>query len=104
MPRTKIQSLVYQGEPLIDIRGHWEPSALDDLIRAFQAGMEKVAARLFLRIPDLDYLDSAAMGVIMLHMREMSQRQAKLVLLQPSLAIRHALRTVSLEGLLEIQE
>jgi len=104
MAKTKIKSSELEGEPLIEIRGHWEHGALDDLIRAFRKGVSKVRERTLLRTFDLDYLDSAAMGVIMLNVREMAGRHAKLVLLQPSQALRNALRAVKLDGMMEIKE
>ncbi len=104
MAQAQIKSLQHEGEPMIEIRGHWDQSALDGLIKAFQKSMGKVGGKLFLRMSELDYMDSAAMGVIMFNMRELARRNAKLVLLQPSPEMRDILRTASLDRILEIRD
>jgi anti-anti-sigma factor len=77
---------------------------LDSLIKAFQKNIGKVNGRLFLRMSQLDYMDSAALGVIMFNMRELAKRNAKLVLLQPSVEMMDILRTASLDRILEIRD
>lgn len=103
MAQTSIKIQQHEGEPCIDMRGQWDQGTLDALIRAFQKVLGKVDARLFLRLAELDYLDSAGLGVIMFNMNELAKRQAKLVLLEPSPEMRQILRTTSLDKVLEIR-
>ncbi len=104
MAQTQIKALQYEGEPLIEIKGHWDQGALDALIKAFKKCLGNVKQRLFLKMSDLDYMDSAALGVIMFNMRELAKRDNKLVLIQPSPEMMDILRTASLDRILEIRE
>jgi len=104
MSQVQIKILQHEGDPMIEIKGHWDQSALDGLIKAFQKCMGKLKSQLFLRMTDLDYMDSAAMGVIMFNMRELAKRDAKLVLVKPSAEMRDILHTASLDRILEIRE
>ncbi len=99
----QIKTLTHEGEPCIELRGHWERNALDALIKAFQKTLGKCRERLFLRMSDLDYMDSAALGVIMFNMRELAKHNCKLVLLEPSEEMRDILHTASLDRVLEIR-
>lgn len=103
MSHSNIKITQHEDEPCIEIKGLWDQSALDGLIKIFQKALTKVHARLYLRLSDLDYLDSAALGVIMFNMNELSKRNAKLVLLQPSEEMRLILKTTSLDKVLEIR-
>lgn len=103
MSQVQIKIQQFNGEPLIDVRGQWGSSALGQLIKAFQKCVEKTKDALFLRMTELDYLDSAALGVIMFHMNELSKRKARLVLLAPSPEMLDILRTASLDKVLEIR-
>jgi anti-anti-sigma factor len=103
MAQTTIKSSQHEGQPCIEIRGQWEQNTLDSLIRTFQKSMAKVESVLFLRLTDLDYLDSAALGVIMFHMNELAKRSARLILIDPSPEMRQILRTTSLDKVLEIR-
>ena len=103
MSQTQIKSLQMEGDPLIEVRGKWDQSSLDALIKAFQKNLAKVTSRLFLRLSELDYMDSAALGVIMFNMRELAKKNAKLVLLNPSSDMMDILRTASLDRILEIR-
>jgi anti-anti-sigma factor len=58
---------------------------------------------MYLRLAELDYLDSAGLGVIMFNMNELAKKEAKLVLLNPSDEMRQILRTTSLDKVLEIR-
>jgi anti-anti-sigma factor len=104
MLRTKIKIGRHQNEPLIEILGHWQQSTLDLLFRAFQKCVSKAQNHLFLRASELDYLDSAGIGLILINARELGTRNIKLVLLQPSEEIRKALQIIHLDGILEIQD
>jgi anti-sigma B factor antagonist len=73
------------------------------LIKAFQKYVPKVQSRMFLKLAELDYLDSAGLGVIMFNMNELAKRNAKLILLSPSEEMRQILRTTSLDKVLEIR-
>jgi anti-sigma B factor antagonist len=103
MAQSSIKVSTYEGEPCIEIRGEWDQPSLDSLIKAFQKTVSKVEARLFLRLTELDYLDSAGLGVIMFNMNELAKRNAKLILLEPSEEMRQILRTTSLDKVLEIR-
>ncbi len=103
MAQANIKTTTYEGEPCIEIRGQWDQAGMEGLIKAFQKSVPKVESRLFLRLTELDYLDSAGLGVIMFNMNELSRRNAKLVLVQPSDEMRQILRTTSLDKVLEIR-
>jgi anti-anti-sigma factor len=103
MAQSNIKVGSYEGEPCIEIKGEWDQPSLDSLIKAFQKCIGKVEARLFLRLTELDYLDSAGLGVIMFNMNELAKRNAKLILLDPSAEMRQILRTTSLDKVLEIR-
>src|SRR6185295_17116363 len=103
MAQTSIKTLQHEGQPCIEVKGQWEQSSLDSLIKTFQKSLAKVDGVLFLKLTELDYLDSAALGVIMFHMNELAKRNAKLVLLDPSPEMRQILRTISLDRILEIR-
>lgn len=103
MSQIQIKTQTLDGEPMIDVRGQWESGALDVLIKAFQKSVGKARGTLFLRMAELDYLDSAALGVIMFHMNELSKRKARLVILEPSEEMRDILHTASLDKVLEIR-
>lgn len=103
MAQSSIKVLQHEDEPCIEIKGQWDQGTLDSLIKAFQKTVPKVNARLFLKLAELDYLDSAALGVIMFNMNELSKNNAKLVLLEPSAEMRQILRTTSLDRILEIR-
>lgn len=103
MSQSNIKVSSYEGEPCIEIKGEWDQAGLESLIKAFQKCIPKVESRLFLRLTELDYLDSAGLGVIMFNMNELAKRTAKLVLLSPSDEMRQILRTTSLDKVLEIR-
>jgi len=103
MSQIQIKTLQHEEEPLIDVRGQWVSSALDSLIKAFQKSVPKVKSMLFMRMAELDYLDSAALGVIMFNMNELSKRKARLIILEPSIEMRDILHTASLDKVLEIR-
>jgi anti-sigma B factor antagonist len=103
MAASNIKISSYEGEPCIEIKGEWDQPGLDSLIRAFQKTVAKAESRLFLRLTELDYLDSAGLGVIMFNMNELAKRNAKLILLDPSPEMRQILRTTSLDKVLEIR-
>ncbi len=103
MSQIQIKTQTLDGEPLIEVRGQWESSALDLLIKAFQKNVAKAHGLLFLRMTELDYMDSAALGVIMFHMNELSKRKARLVILEPSAEMLDILHTASLDKVLEIR-
>lgn len=103
MALSSIKFLQHEGEPCIEIKGQWDQDTLDTLIKSFQKSIPKVEKILYLRLTELDYLDSAALGVIMFNMNELSKREAKLVLLNPSSEMRQILRTTSLDRILEIR-
>lgn len=103
MAQSGIKSTSYENEPCIEIKGDWDQAGLDALIKAFQKSLPKVQARMFLRLSELDYLDSAGLGVIMFNMNELAKRNAKLILLDPSEEMRQILRTTSLDKVLEIR-
>jgi anti-anti-sigma factor len=103
MSQIQIKSQQLNGEPMIDVRGQWDSGALDSLIKAFQKNVSKANSTMFLKMSDLDYLDSAALGVIMFHMNELSKRKARLVILEPSQEMRDILHTASLDKVLEIR-
>jgi anti-anti-sigma factor len=103
MSQSSIKIAHFESEPCIEIKGQWDQGSLDTLIKAFQKSLTKVGTRLFLRLSELDYLDSAALGVIMFNMNELAKRNAKLVLLEPSAEMRQILRTTSLDKVLEIR-
>ncbi len=103
MAQSSIKLTTFENEPCIEIRGEWDQPSLDALIKAFQKVIGKVEARLFLRLSELDYLDSAGLGVIMFNMNELAKRNAKLILIEPSDEMRQILRTTSLDKVLEIR-
>jgi anti-anti-sigma factor len=103
MSQIQIKSQQMNGEPMIDVRGQWDSGALDSLIKAFQKNVSKANTTMFLKMTELDYLDSAALGVIMFHMNELSKRKARLVILEPSQEMRDILHTASLDKVLEIR-
>lgn len=103
MSQSNIKVMHYEGEPCIEIKGEWDQDGLDALIKAFQKNLPKVDAKMFLRLAELDYLDSAGLGVIMFNMNELAKKNAKLVLLDPSDEMRQILRTTSLDKVLEIR-
>ncbi len=103
MSTSNIKLTNHEGEPCIDIKGEWDEAGLDSLVKAFQKGVPKVESRMFLRLTELDYLDSAGLGVIMFNMNELAKKNAKLVLLSPSDEMRQILRTTSLDKVLEIR-
>jgi anti-anti-sigma factor len=103
MTQAIIKTHQHEGEPCIEIKGQWSQGTLDTLIKAFQKSMGKVQSVLFLKLTELDYLDSAGLGVIMFHMNELAKRNAKLVLIEPSPEMLQILRTISLDKILEIR-
>jgi anti-sigma B factor antagonist len=103
MAQSGIKSTTHEGEPCIEIKGEWDQASLDALIKAFQKYVPKVQSRMFLKLAELDYLDSAGLGVIMFNMNELAKRNAKLILLSPSEEMRQILRTTSLDKVLEIR-
>lgn len=103
MAQSSIKISHFDGAPCIEIKGEWNRTSLDSLIKAFQKSIAKVDEKLFLRLSDLDYLDSAGLGVIMFNMNELAKRGAKLILLEPSEEMRQILRTTSLDKVLEIR-
>jgi anti-anti-sigma factor len=103
MSQSNIKIMHYEGEPCIEIKGEWDQAGLDSLIKAFQKHVPKVESRMFLRMAELDYLDSAGLGVIMFNMNELAKKNAKLILLEPSDEMRQILRTTSLDKVLEIR-
>lgn len=103
MAQSSIKISSYEGEPCIEIKGDWDQPSLDSLIKAFQKSISKVESRLFLKLSEADYLDSAGLGVIMFNMNELAKRNAKLILLDPSAEMRAILRTTSLDKVLEIR-
>jgi anti-anti-sigma factor len=103
MSQSNIKISSYEGEPCIEIKGDWDQAGLDSLIKAFQKTVPKVESRMFLKLTELDYLDSAGLGVIMFNMNELAKRSSKLVLLSPSDEMRVILRTTSLDKVLEIR-
>lgn len=103
MAQSGIKISHSEGEPCIEIKGEWDQAGLEALIKAFQKTLSKVNSRLFLRLSELEYLDSAGLGVIMFNMNELAKRGAKLILLQPSEEMRQILRTTSLDKVLEIR-
>jgi anti-sigma B factor antagonist len=103
MSTTNIKTSNHESEPCIEIKGEWDQSGLESLIKAFQKMVPKAGTKLYLRLAELDYLDSAGLGVIMFNMNELAKRNAKLVLLSPSEEMRQILRTTSLDKVLEIR-
>ncbi len=103
MAQSLIKSTSFEGQPCIEIRGEWDQAGLDALIKAFQKALPKTEGRLFLKMSELDYLDSAGLGVIMFNMNELAKRNAKLILIDPSEEMRQILRTTSLDKVLEIR-
>ena len=103
MAQSNVKVTTFEGQPCIEIRGEWDHAGLDALIKAFQKTLPKAEGHLFLKLSDLDYLDSAGLGVIMFNMNELAKRGARLVLIQPSEEMRHILRTTSLDKVLEIR-
>ncbi len=103
MSQLQIKTQQMSGEPMIDMRGKWDSGSLDGFIKAFQKTVQRVNTILFLRMTELDYLDSAALGVIMFHMNELSKRKARLVIVEPSAEMRDILHTASLDKVLEIR-
>ena len=103
MSLTNIKVSTYESEPCIEIKGEWDQDGMESLIKAFQKNVPKSQGKLFLKLSDLDYLDSAGLGVIMFNMNELSKRNSKLVLLSPSDEMRLILRTSSLDKVLEIR-
>lgn len=103
MAQSTIKVSTYESHPCIEIRGEWDQAGLDSLIKAFQKTVPKVDGHLFLKLSELDYLDSAGLGVIMFNMNELAKRNARLVLLEPSEEMRQILRTTSLDKVLEIR-
>lgn len=103
MAQANVKTSHFEGQPCIEIRGEWDQQGMDALIKAFQKTLPKVEGRLFLRLTELDYLDSAGLGVIMFNMNELAKRGARLVLLEPSEEMRQILRTTSLDKVLEIR-
>lgn len=103
MAQSNVKVSTFEGQPCIEIRGEWDQASLDALIKAFQKTLPKAEGRLFLKMSDLDYLDSAGLGVIMFNMNELAKRNARLVLVQPSEEMRQILRTTSLDKVLEIR-
>jgi len=101
---ARIESQVFEGEPVIEVSGHWDQGAVESLIRTFRECLERVDKRLYLRLDGLDFLDSSALSVILFYMRELAKRDAKLVLLQPSPEMRELLHVVSLDQVLEIRD
>lgn len=103
MAQTNVKITSFEGQPCIEIRGEWDHAGMDALIKAFQKTLPKAEGKLFLKLSDLDYLDSAGLGVIMFNMNELAKRGARLVLIQPSEEMRQILRTTSLDKVLEIR-
>ena len=103
MAQSNVKVITFEGQPCIEIRGEWDQAGLDALIKAFQKALPKAEGSLFLKLSDLDYLDSAGLGVIMFNMNELAKRKARLVLVQPSEEMRQILRTTSLDKVLEIR-
>lgn len=103
MAQSNIKVSSHEGEPCIEIKGEWDQPSLDALIKAFQKSISKTESRLFLKLTEADYLDSAGLGVIMFNMNELAKRNAKLILLDPSEEMRQILRTTSLDKVLEIR-
>lgn len=103
MSNASIKTILHEGQPCIEIKGQWSPNILDSLIKAFQKAVPKSDTTLFLKLTELDYLDSAALGVIMFHMNELARKSAKIVLLEPSPEMRQILHTISLDKILEIR-
>jgi anti-sigma B factor antagonist len=103
MSQSSIKVSNYEGEPCIEVKGEWDQAGLESLIKAFQKCVSKTNSRLYLRLAELDYLDSAGLGVIMFNMNELAKHQAKLVLIEPSEEILQILRTTSLDKILEIR-
>lgn len=103
MAQSTVKVNTFEGQPCIEIRGEWDQAGMDSLIKAFQKTLSKVEGRLFLKLSELDYLDSAGLGVIMFNMNELAKRGARLVLLSPSDEMRQILRTTSLDKVLEIR-
>ena len=103
MAQSSIKILQHDDEPCIEIKGRWDQGTLDSLIRSFKKTVPKVRSSLYLKLSELDYLDSAALGVIMFNMNELSKQNARLVLLEPSQEMRQILRTTSLDRILEIR-
>jgi anti-sigma B factor antagonist len=103
MAQSNVKVITFEGQPCIEIRGEWDQASLDALIKAFQKTLPKAEGSLFLKLSDLDYLDSAGLGVIMFNMNELAKRKARLVLVQPSEEMRQILRTTSLDKVLEIR-
>ncbi len=103
MSQSNIKVSNFEGEPCIEVKGEWDQAGLESLIKAFQKCVPKSSTRLFLRLAELDYLDSAGLGVIMFNMNELAKHKAKLTLLSPSEEILQILRTTSLDKILEIR-
>jgi anti-sigma B factor antagonist len=103
MAQANIKVTHFEGQPCIEIRGEWDQAGLDALIRAFQKVVPKAEGKLFLKLSELDYLDSAGLGVIMFNMNELTKRHARLILLDPSEEMRRIMRTTSLDKVLEIR-
>jgi anti-sigma B factor antagonist len=103
MAQSNVKVTHFEGQPCIEIRGEWDQPGLDALIKAFQKTLPKVEGQLFLKLSELDYLDSAGLGVIMFNMNELAKRNARLVLIEPSEEMRQILRTTSLDKVLEIR-
>ena len=101
---ARIESQSFEGEPVIEVNGHWDQGAVEDFIRIFRDCLDRVDKRLYLRLEGIDFLDSSALSVILFNMRELAKRGAKLVLLQPSPEMRELLHVVTLDRVLEIRD
>ena len=103
MSQSHIKITHYEGEPCIELKGEWDQAGLETFVKAFQKCVPKTELRMYLQMSELDYLDSAGLGVIMFNMNELAKQGAKLVLLSPSDEMRQILRTTSLDKVLEIR-
>ncbi len=103
MSALNLKTVLFAEEPCIELKGACDQRSLDVLIKAFQKAVPKAKESLYLRLTELEYLDSSALGVIMFNYHELKNKSAKLIVLEPSDEMRELFHSTSLDKIIIIQ-
>ncbi len=89
--------------PCLSIKGSCNQRDLEPLVRAFKEILPKVRHSLYLRLSEVPYMDSAALGVLISNFNDLLRQNRRLVILEPSKEVRRLLSTTSLDKIVPIE-
>ncbi len=98
-----IHSGLHGTHPCLEIRGSCSQRDLETLVKAFKEMLPKVTHALYLKLSEVSYLDSAAVGVLISYFNELLSQNRRMIILKPSKEVLRLLQTTSLDKIFPIE-